>query len=137
MIARIAFPLLAAASLLLPAAALADAAYRVEAPAASARANVPGATTVVVKPGKGYHFNRDYPTSLKLEANPEVAAPARLTRKDDGVKVAEDGASFEVKFTARSAGRKTVSGTLSFAVCTATTCDPRKEQVTLLIDVKP
>ena len=31
---------------------------------------------------------------------------------------------------------KTINGTLKFAVCTASTCDPRSAQVTINVDVK-
>ena len=117
--------------------ARAEPSYRLsQAPLVSAKAGVVAATTVEVKPGPGYHFNKDYPTSLKLDPNAEVDAPAKLTAKDAGVKVAEEGASFEVKLTPKSPGKKAVTGLLSFAVCTASTCVPTREKVTLNLDVK-
>jgi hypothetical protein len=117
--------------------AFADAApFTVSAPTVSAKANVPAQATVSIKPGPGYHFNVDYPTSLKLTANPDVDAPARVDKASGGVKIEASGASFDVKLVAKTPGAKNVEGTLSFAVCTATTCDPRKVPVTLHIDAK-
>ena len=111
-------------------------AYSVEAKAATAHPGVPSAATVVITPGKGYHFNKECRTTLKLDPVSDDEAPALLSAKDAGVKVEDSGASFEVRFTARTAGPKDMTGMLSFAVCTASTCEPRKHPVTLHIDVK-
>ena len=110
--------------------------FTVSAPAVAAKAGTPAQATVTIKPGPGYHFNKDYPTSLKLVANPDVDGPAKVDKATGGVKIEESGASFDVKLTAKSAGAKKIEGTLSFAVCTATTCDPRKVPVTLTVDAR-
>ncbi len=43
---------------------------------------------------------------------------------------------FDVVLTGAEAGKKTVTGNLSFAVCTETTCDPQKATVTIDLTVK-
>jgi hypothetical protein len=107
----------------------------VDAPAA--RVGASAVARVKVQPAAGYHFNKDFPTSLKLVAPAGVELQhAQLKKTDPGVTVAESGASFEVPFTAKDAGKKSFSGTVSFAVCTATTCDPRRATVAFVVDVK-
>lgn len=123
-----------------PSAARADAAALPFTVTISAPAAKPGAAAVArveIKPATGYHINKDFPTSLKLIAPAGVELPhATLTKKDSGVTVAEGEAKFEVPYTAKEAGKKIINGTLSFAVCTATSCDPRKAPVAIPVDVK-
>lgn len=135
-----AFAAFAAFAMGAPALAQADAAkadpFTISVNAPAAKVGADGVATVEIKPASGYHFNKDYPTSLKLVPVAGVAAPAKLGKADAGVKIEEAGASFEVKFKAAEPGKKALTGQLSFAVCTATTCDPRKAAVTINLDVK-
>ena len=135
---------LVASSLL--ALSLASGAAWAEAPAAAksftltvlapaAKIGAAAGAKVEVKPMKGYHINKDYPTSLKITAPAGVDVPKPKLSKADGT-VTETGAAFDVAFTAREAGTKSFTGTLSFAVCTDTTCDPQRLPVSFTVDVK-
>ena len=108
----------------------------VVATAATGKVNVASAVKVEIKPGPGYHMNVDFPISLKLAPNPDVKHPGKLDKSSPGVKVAEQSATFEVPLTPSKAGKQVVTGSLAFAVCTATSCDPQKAPVTLSVDVK-
>ncbi len=105
----------------------------VEAP--PSKAGAAATAKVSVKPAAGFHFNKEFPTSLKLVAPEGVALTKENMTKADG-KVEEAGASFDVVYTAKAAGKKTINGTLKFAVCTASTCDPRTAKVAINVDVK-
>jgi hypothetical protein len=117
-------------ALLLPAVALADPSYSVKIDTAPARKAQPGTAKIHIAPGTGYHVNKDYPTKLTMNA------PAGATVEKPKQTVAEAGADFEVTYTCTEAGQKTFTGELKFAVCTATTCDPKKEKVSFTVDVK-
>jgi hypothetical protein len=109
-------------------------AIAVDAPAA--KVGTAAQAHVKVTAGPGRHVNKDYPTSLKLTAPAGVELPKPTITAKDGAKIEEAQASFDVAFTAKEAGKKTFNGTVSFAVCTATTCDPHKEKVSFTVDVK-
>ena len=81
-------------------------------------------------------MNKDYPTSVKLTAPAGVdLAKASFTARESG-KIEEQEARIDVAFTATDAGKKSFSGTVKFAVCTATSCDPRSAPVNFVVDVK-
>ncbi len=105
----------------------------VEAPAAKVGAAAQAHVKLV--PATGFHVNKDYPTSLKVVAPSGVEVPKAVLNKADG-KVDEAQAVFDVGFTAKESGKKTFTGTLKFAVCTASTCDPRTVPVQFTVDVK-
>lgn len=139
---RLAFPSLLGAAFALPLApslTYADepAPYtvRVEAPPA----HVGSRTTarVIVQAAAGHHINPDYPTSLKLEPPHGVElVKTDLSKKNGGVTVRENEAVFDVDYTAHEAGQETIAGTLRFAVCTASTCDPRRAPVNVKVSAK-
>jgi hypothetical protein len=90
-----------------------------------------------ITPGAGYHINKEYPTSLVFTAVPAgvLVDKMKLTAKD-AAKFEEAAAEFDVAYTAAQPGKKVVAGELKFAVCSATTCDPKKSAVSFEIDVK-
>jgi hypothetical protein len=91
---------------------------------------------VVLKPTGGYHVNKDFPTMLSVTA-PDGVEVAKLKQSPaDAAKFAEDGALFEVPFTGKTAGPKAFQATFKFAVCTATSCDPKNEKLAWNVSIK-
>jgi hypothetical protein len=90
-----------------------------------------------ITPGAGFHMNKEYPTSLVLSSVPSgvTVDKMKLTMKD-AAKWEETEGEFDVAYTAAEAGKKVVTGEIKFAVCSATTCDPKKSNVSFEIDVK-
>ena len=87
------------------------------------------ATAVVrVVPKHPWKVNLRYPIRLKLQppAGVEVAK-TDLVAAD--AQVSEKEAKFQVGYTLKEAGAKTVSGELKFSVCVADKCDIKKEAV--------
>ena len=116
--------------------ARADEAFTISVDAPAAKVGAPTSVKVRIKPGAGRHINKDYPTSVKITAPGGVDLPkASISAKDAG-KVEEAEAWIDVAYTAKVAGKKSFTGTVSFAVCTATSCDPRKAPVNFDVDVK-
>jgi hypothetical protein len=86
---------------------------------------------LVAKPP--YHCNAEYPHKFKLNA-----APAGLSYPEEtvkGMKVTPERSVLAIPVNAQSAGKPTVSGTLSFSVCTEERCMVEKRDLTLALDV--
>ena len=90
---------------------------------------------VVIRPAAGYHMNEEFPTTLKLSPTAGVAFSKAALAKQDAV-MSKQECRFDVQMTGSEAGKKSVTGNLSFAVCTETTCDPQKTPVTIELTVK-
>jgi hypothetical protein len=114
----------------------ADASYVLKIEAPKATKGQPAVAHIKITPGAGFHMNKEYPTSLALTPPAGVTvAKAKLTAKD-AAKWEEQGGEFAVNYTATAAGKQQVTGELKFAVCSATTCDPKKSAISFEIDVK-
>jgi hypothetical protein len=129
------------AALTLPSLAMAqdtggDKSYRLSIEAPAAKKGQKATAKISITPGAGFHMNKEFPTSLSLTAPDGVTlAKEKLNGKDASRWEAEGGA-FEVVYTAAQPGKKVVTGELRFAVCSATSCDPKKSPVRFEIDVK-
>jgi hypothetical protein len=111
--------------------------FQVTIDAPAAKVGATAQARVKVTAGDGYHVNKDYPTSLKITAPPSgVDLPKATVTKGNGVTIEEKQALFEIAYTAKEPGKKTFTGEVKFAVCTETTCDPKKEKVSFTVDVK-
>ncbi|KAB2892378.1 MAG: hypothetical protein F9K40_18650 [Kofleriaceae bacterium] len=88
---------------------------------------------VVVNPGTGYKMNKDFPTKLTLEPPAGVTLSKTVFEPADAEKFDDHELAFAVKMTAQGAGEFTIPGTFKFAVCTETTCDPKKQKVALVL----
>jgi hypothetical protein len=118
-----------------PPPAVASYALKVEAP--PAKKGQKAVAKVKITPGAGYHMNKEYPTSLVLSSVPAGVSVDKMKQTlKDAAKWEEAGGEFDIAYTAAAAGKKTVSGEIKFAVCSATTCDPKKSNVSFEIDVK-
>ena len=102
--------------------------------AKSYKAGKPGAVTVVVAAGEGYHVNKEYPYKVKLDAAPAgVSFPSDTVRD---VSRAEKTATMSVPFNADAAGSATISGTCSLSVCTETNCVIDKVPVSVTVKIE-
>lgn len=109
--------------------------YTVTIAKVTAQKGQPAVAHVVIKPVAGYHMNKDYPTGLTLTPPADVKVDKTTLGKEDAHLTEQEGA-FDVKLTASAAGAKQIPGSLKFAVCTDTTCDPQKVAIVLDIEVK-
>ncbi len=92
---------------------------------------------VVVKPKGHWHFNLDFPTSVKAAASEGMTVAKPVQKLDDATaKSEEGGAEWAVAVTPGAAGEGTVTCDVKFAVCTETTCDPKKETIALKVEAK-
>jgi len=116
-------------------ATMASYVLKVEAP--PAKKGQKAIAKVKITPAAGYHMNKEYPTSLVLNSIPAgvMVDKMKMTAKD-AAKWEEAEGEFDVAYTASQPGKKTVTGEIKFAVCSANTCDPKKSNVSFDIDVK-
>jgi len=120
-------------SLVMTRAAFADSSYNVQIDAPVAQKAHKGVAKIHITPGAGFHVNKEYPASMS------VVAPAGVTvdkAKAPPTKVEEAAMDFEVAYTPSEAGKKTFTGELKFAVCSANSCDPKKQALNFTVDVK-
>lgn len=104
-------------------------------PAAELKAGAPTVVNVVVKPKGEWHFNLDFPTSVKIETTGAAVDKPSLSLDDAASKSEEQGATWAMTITPEP-GAAEVTCNLKFAVCTETTCDPKKATVALKADVR-
>jgi len=90
---------------------------------------------VSVRPAQGWKVNQDFPTKLTVEALEGVAVAKAEQTASDAEKLDLHELTFAVKFTPAAAGQKKFAASLKFAVCTDSTCDPKKEQLAWVVDV--
>jgi hypothetical protein len=117
-----------------PPASAPAAAYAVKVEVGKVEKGKRAVAKIHISPGAGYHMNKEYPTQVRL-----TEVPAGVTV--DGVKVpaaalTEAACDFDVPFTANQVGKQVIGGEIRFAVCTASSCDPKKEKLALAFDVK-
>ncbi|HUQ05485.1 MAG TPA: hypothetical protein VM261_23445 [Kofleriaceae bacterium] len=101
--------------------------------AAPTKAGGEAVARLVVKPGAGYHMNKDFPTKLTLEPPAGVTLSKAVLEPADAEKFDDNELAFAVKMTPAGVGEYTINGTFKFAVCTDTTCDPKKQKVALVL----
>jgi hypothetical protein len=107
----------------------------VKAPA-DAAAGAEGTAQVQLSATGQYHLNKDFPTVLDVTAPDGVTLGKVKLTTADASKFEEKTATWDVKFTAKDAGEKKFGAKFRFAVCTATTCDPKKEALAWVVPVK-
>jgi hypothetical protein len=114
----------------------ADASYALRLEVPPAKRGQKGVARIHIAPGAGFHMNRDYPMVVSVVAPAGLAIERPKQTAKDAVKLEEAGVDFDVAYTASEAGAKLVTGELKFAVCNASSCDPKKEKLSFTIDVK-
>ena len=82
-----------------------------------------------------FHVNQNYPYKFKLKETPGVKYANMVVAKDQ-VKLEPARATLPVAFTPETAGKHTVTGQLSFSVCTDDKCMIEKRDLALEIDAK-
>lgn len=96
-------------------------------------AGKPSTAEVVLNAQAPFHCNDKYPYKLALDPTPGVSYPEQTVRN---VNIGEQTSIIAVPFTANAPGKHTLSGQLSFSVCTDDKCLVEKQKVSVTIDVK-
>lgn len=105
-------------------------------PPTSATKGQPAVAVVHIEGAGAFKLNLEYPMKLTITPPTEVSVTKTTFTKADATKLTKDGADFEIRFTSSSAGVKTFTGELKFAVATDTNTLPVTEKVTFSVTVK-
>lgn len=100
--------------------------------ASPAKAGGPVQLEAVLVAKPPYHCNPEYPHKFKLNPAPGLTFPEETVR---GMKVTPERSVLAIPVNAQSAGKPTISGTLSFSVCTAERCMVEKRDLSVALDV--
>jgi hypothetical protein len=93
-----------------------------------------GAVVAVLNAQGEYHCNETYPYKFKLNSAPEGVAYAGDTAK--GASVSAKSTTLRIPFTPSSAGSKTISGIFYFSVCNESTCQIKKQAMSVTVNVE-
>ncbi len=127
----VAFMLVASAGV-----AHADDAYKVTVETPAAKKAQRGVVKIRVTPGAGFHVNKEYPAGLKVKAPDGVKLEKDALKSADAAALTEQALEFDVAYTSTDAGKKSFTGDLKFAVCSASSCDPKRESISFTVEVK-
>jgi hypothetical protein len=94
-----------------------------------------GEADIVLSAKAPFHVNQQYPYKFKLKESPGLSF-ANMVVSKEAVKLEPARATLPVAFTPAAAGKHTVSGQLSFSVCTADQCMIEKRDLALEIEAK-
>lgn len=109
-------------------------------PPTGAKAGAEAVAKITVTPASGYHVNTEYPTKLTLTspqgvtlAKAELIAGGHDKGKGDADTFDEKQLAFAVKLTPAASGSYTINGSFKFAVCDASQCLPKRENVAITV----
>lgn len=88
-----------------------------------------GTVVLEVTPKQGWKLNKEFPTKLTVAEPAGVKVAKKEQTVADAVAFADKSGRWQVQFQAESSGGKDFTGVLKFAVCTDTSCDPKKEEL--------
>jgi hypothetical protein len=92
--------------------------------------------TVDVAPKTGWHLNKEFPTKLSVTAPDSVKVTKAVQTAADATVLTDNAGQWTVRFTAAAAGTQSFAGKFKFAVCTDTTCDPKREELSWKVAVE-
>jgi hypothetical protein len=95
-----------------------------------------GKAKVEVVPKSNAHVSPDAPISLTVSAGPGLKLEKAKLGRADARETAAKGVEFDVPFTAASAGKDEVKGSLTFFICTEKLCERQKKDVSLAVLVE-
>jgi hypothetical protein len=91
---------------------------------------------VEVVPRADAHVSPDAPISLALTSGPSLKLAKEKLGRPDAKETQAKGVAFDVPFTAASAGKDEVKGTLTFFICTEKLCERQKREIAMAVEVQ-
>lgn len=110
--------------------------YVLEIDAPTVAVGAEGKLRLRMRANAGWHVNKEFPTSLVVEAPAGVEVKQPKQSAADATTKSEMELVFEVAFVAREAGAKQLPATFKFAVCTDKSCEPQREKLQLAITAR-
>lgn len=105
------------------AAGASDKQYTVAVAPVQLKVGATATASLTIKPGKGLHFNEEFPAKFTVEPTAFARCPKdKLTAKTGEVKVANGQGIVSIPLTGVAAGNGTVKVTGNFSVCSDEQC---------------
>jgi hypothetical protein len=95
-----------------------------------------GSVALEIVPKKGWHMNKEFPTKLTVVAPSGVSVARPEQSAKDAVAFDDTHGRWSIDFSATAAGDKAFTGKIKFAVCTESSCDPKKEELAWNVKVE-
>jgi len=95
-----------------------------------------GHAKVEVVPRADAHVSPDAPISLSLTSGPGLKLAKEKLGRPEAQATQAKGVAFDVPFTAATAGKDEVKGTLSFFICTEKLCERQKREIAMAVEVQ-
>ncbi len=95
-----------------------------------------GTSKIIVVPQKGWKLNPLFPTKLMVKGPKGVMVPKAVQKKKDAIVFTEKKAIFDVAFVCPGTGTRNFLAQFKFAVCTETSCDPKKAKFKWAVEIK-
>lgn len=92
--------------------------------------------TIEIVPKQGWKLNHEFPTKLAVSAPGDIKLKKSEQTVKDAVTFADKSGKWAFEFTVGAAGAKGFVCKMKFAVCTDTTCDPKKEDLAWNVSVE-
>jgi hypothetical protein len=91
---------------------------------------------VEVVPRADAHVSPDAPISLSLTSGPALKLAKEKLGRPEAQETKGKGVAFDVPFTAATAGKDELKGTLSFFICTEKLCEKQKREIAMAVEVQ-
>lgn len=102
-------------------------------PPQSVQVGKPAVFQVILEALGEYKVNDEYPIKFQFEAQ-EGTTPKKMTVSREDAKIEKNRAEMPLSVTIESAGKRKVSGRLSFSVCTEERCLIEKRELSVEVD---
>jgi len=100
------------------------------------KAGANGTTKIVVTPATGWKLNKAFPTKLLVKA-PEGGNVAKAKQASkDALWFKPKKAVFDIGFSCVKTGKNLFAAKFKFAVCTESSCDPKKAKFHWTVNIK-
>jgi hypothetical protein len=91
---------------------------------------------VEVVPRSDAHVSPEAPISLAMTSGPAVKLQKEKFGRPEAKETKAKGVEFDVPFTASTAGKDELKGTLSFFICTEKLCEKQKREIAMAVEVQ-
>jgi len=111
--------------------------YRIDAPTLlKVKKGETAHAKVEVVPRSDAHVSPEAPISLAVTSGSTVKVLKDKLGRADAKETQAKGVEFEVPFTAASAGKDELKGTLVFFICTEKLCERQKREIAMAVEVQ-
>lgn len=101
----------------------------------TSKAGAPVELTLVLIPTAGRKINQEFPLSIAIAAPSDVKVPRAKLGRADASKLSEARAVFPIALPPSTAGERTISLDVRFAVCSDRACEPQRESISVALQV--